>query len=78
ISTARHSLFLRLATASTSFLPLPQLSRSSFYLGYEDAGEVHAEILKVILWVLLAAHVLGVLVHKFYWKTNVFRRMTLG
>ncbi|MGO6783183.1 cytochrome b [Rhizobium ruizarguesonis] len=70
----------RFAHAALYFLlvAIPATGIAAFYLGYEDAGEVHAEILKVLLWVLLAAHVLGVLVHQFYWKTNVFRRMTLG
>jgi cytochrome b561 len=36
---------------------------------------VHADIFKVALWLLIAGHVLGVLVHQSYWKTNIFRRM---
>jgi cytochrome b561 len=39
---------------------------------------VHADILKVVLWALIAGHVLGALTHQFYWKTNVLRRMTAG
>jgi cytochrome b561 len=59
-------------------LALPLTGIAAYYLGYSGAGDVHADILKVILWVLIAGHVVGALVHQFYWKTNVLRRMTVG
>lgn len=57
-------------------IALPVTGLAAYYLGYDGLGALHAEILKTVLWVLLAAHVLGALVHHFYWKTNVLRRMT--
>lgn len=57
---------------------LPVTGIAAFYLGYDGAGDMHADVLKVILWVLIAAHVAGALVHQFYWKTNALRRMTIG
>jgi cytochrome b561 len=57
---------------------MPLTGIAAYYLGYSGAGDVHADILKVILWIVIAGHVLGVVVHQFYWKTNVLRRMTIG
>ncbi|MEK1888296.1 MAG: cytochrome b [Phyllobacterium sp.] len=57
---------------------MPVTGIAAYYLGYNGAGDIHAGVLKVILWALIAAHVLGALVHQFYWKTNVLRRMTMG
>ncbi len=34
--------------------------------------------MKLLLWLLIVAHVGGALVHQFYWKTNVLARMTHG
>jgi cytochrome b561 len=59
-------------------LAMPVTGVAAYYLGYESIGGIHADILKVVLWAVLAAHVLGVFVHQFYWKTNVLRRMTVG
>lgn len=77
---AIFGLAAKVAHAALYFLlvALPVTGMAAFYLGYDGAGEVHAEVLKVILWVLIAAHVFGALVHQFYWKTNVLRRMTVG
>ena len=57
---------------------MPVTGMAAYYLGYDGAGDVHADILKVALWALIAGHVLGALTHQFYWKTNVLRRMTAG
>lgn len=59
-------------------LAMPMTGMAAYYLGYDAVGGLHADILKVVLWAVLGAHVLGVLVHQFYWKTNVLRRMTVG
>lgn len=59
-------------------IAMPVTGAAAYYLGYSSAGDVHADYLKVILWALIGAHVLGALVHQFYWKTNVLRRMTIG
>lgn len=57
---------------------MPLTGMAAYYLGYGVAGNLHADVLKVVFWVLIAGHVLGALVHQFYWKTNVLRRMTIG
>lgn len=59
-------------------IALPLTGIGAYYLGNSQAGEVHAEVLKTLLWIVIAAHVLGALMHQFYWKTNVLRRMTVG
>jgi cytochrome b561 len=59
-------------------LAMPVTGIAAYYLGFDSAGDVHADVLKVTLWVLIAAHVLGALAQQFYWKTNVLRRMTVG
>lgn len=57
---------------------MPLTGIAAYYFGADAAGSLHADVLKVVLWVLIAAHVAGALVHQFYWKTNVLRRMTVG
>ena len=59
-------------------IAMPVTGMAAYYQGYDRAGDVHADILKVVLWVLIAGHVLGALMHQFYWKTNVLRRITVG
>ncbi len=59
-------------------IALPLTGIAAYYFGYGGAGDLHADVLKAILWALIALHVLGALVHQFYWKTNVLRRMTIG
>jgi cytochrome b561 len=59
-------------------IALPLSGMAAYYLGIKSAGDVHADVLKVILWIVVAGHVLGALAHQFYWKTNVLRRMTVG
>lgn len=57
---------------------MPLSGIAAYYFGIDAAGSLHADVLKVILWALIAAHVAGALVHHFYWKSNVLRRMTVG
>ncbi len=71
-ATAAHAALYILLVA------MPLTGMAAYYLGYGSAGELHADVLKVALWVLISGHVLGALVHQFYWKTNVLRRMTTG
>ncbi len=59
-------------------LALPVSGTAAYYLGVDAAGSLHADVLKLILWIVIAAHVLGALAHQFYWKTDVLRRMTVG
>jgi cytochrome b561 len=57
---------------------MPMSGMAAYYFGFESLGSLHADLLKVILWCLIGAHVAGALVHQFYWRTNVLRRMTIG
>jgi cytochrome b561 len=57
---------------------MPLSGIAAYYFGVELLGSVHADILKVMLWALIVAHVVGALAHQFYWKTDVLRRMTIG
>lgn len=66
------------ATLYLLLLAMPLTGGAAYYFGIDVAGGIHADVLKVILWVLIGGHVLGALVHQFYWKTNVLRRMTVG
>ncbi|PDS42704.1 cytochrome B [Rhizobium anhuiense] len=73
-------LAARLAHAGLYILifAMPLSGIAAYYFGIAPAGSFHADIMKIILWALIAAHVAGALVHQFYWKSNVLRRMTLG
>jgi cytochrome b561 len=57
---------------------MPLAGIGAYYFGNTTAGFVHADVLKILLWLLLGAHVAGALVHQFIWKTNVLARMTRG
>jgi cytochrome b561 len=69
---AGHAAFYILLIA------MPLTGIGAYYLGYDGLGNVHADILKVVMWFVIVAHVLSVLAHQFYFKTNILRRMTLG
>jgi cytochrome b561 len=69
---AAHGLLYLLLFA----MPLSGLAK--FYLDIDIAGFIHGGPMKLLLWVLIVGHVLGALVHKFYWKTDVLERMTRG
>jgi cytochrome b561 len=72
VAKAAHGLLYVLLFA----MPLAGIAK--FYLGVDLAGFIHGGPMKLLLWILIAGHVLGVLVHKFYWKTDVLERMTRG
>lgn len=59
-------------------LLMPALGIAKYFLGIDAAGDLHAGMVKVVLWALIALHVAAVLVHQFWWKTNVIARMTRG
>ncbi|RXT16970.1 cytochrome B [Rhizobium leguminosarum] len=73
-------LAARLAHAGLYILifAMPLSGIAAYYFGIDPAGSFHADVLKIILWALIAAHVAGALVHQFHWKSNVLRRITLG
>lgn len=57
---------------------MPLTGIGAYYFGNGTAGDIHADVLKIVLWLLLALHIAGALVHQFYWKTDVLARMTRG
>ncbi len=80
----REPAIFRLAAKIAHFglyallIGMPLTGIGAYYFGNGTAGDIHADVLKVVMWVLIAGHVGGALVHQFYWKTNVLRRMTVG
>ncbi len=72
VATATHALLYLLMIA------LPLTGMAKYYFGQNTAGDIHADVLKVILWALIVLHVAGALVQKFYFKTDVLDRMTKG
>ncbi len=57
---------------------MPVSGMAKMYGGVDLAGFIHAGPFKLAILVLIAVHVAGALVHQFYWKTNVLKRMTRG
>lgn len=74
----KHLSKIAVATFYFLLIAMPLSGAAAYYLGYEGLGGIHADFLKIILWIVLAAHVIGALAHQFYWKTDVLRRMTAG
>ena len=60
------------------FVAMPLSGIGMYYFGNETAGDVHGGPLKLLMWLLIVVHVAAVLVHQFYWKTDVASRMTRG
>jgi len=75
---------LRLVAAVTHgalyllLLAMPAAGIAKFYFGVGVAGFIHGGPMKLALWILIILHVVGALVHKFVWKTDVMERMTSG
>ena len=59
-------------------LAMPLLGIAKYFFGIDQAADLHAGPVKLLLWALIGLHVGAVLVHQFYWKTNVLARMTKG
>lgn len=72
IAAATHGLLYLLMIA------LPLTGMAKYYFGQDTAGDIHADVLKVILWAFIILHIAGALVQKFYFKTDVLDRMTKG
>ena len=60
------------------FFAMPLSGVAAYYGGVEVAGFVHGGPMKLLMWILILAHIAGALVHQFYWKTDVLARMTRG
>jgi cytochrome b561 len=72
VAKATHGLLYLLLIA------MPLAGIAAYYFGFKTAGDIHADILKVVLWALIVLHVAGALVQKFYFKSDVLDRMTKG
>lgn len=57
------------------FLVMPLSGIGKYYFENDIAGELHGGPIKLLLWALIGLHILGVLVHQFFWRTNLLRRM---
>lgn len=57
------------------FIVMPMSGIGKYYFGNDIAGELHGGPIKLLLWALIVLHILGVLVHQFFWRTNLLRRM---
>ena len=57
---------------------MPITGLTAFFGHAELAGRIHGGPLKFLLLALIAVHVCAVVVHQFFWKTDVLRRMTRG
>lgn len=81
---AGQPLILHLLAKTAHFLLyallffMPISGMLAYYVGVDAAGSIHADIMKVVLWAVIAAHALGALAQHFYFRTNVLRRMTIG
>ncbi|CAN7520524.1 cytochrome b [Neorhizobium tomejilense] len=60
------------------FVAMPFAGIGAWFFANTTAGFVHSGPLKLLMWALIVAHIGGVLVHQFYWKTDVLKRMTSG
>lgn len=47
-------------------IAMPVTGAAAYYLGFEGAGDLHADVLKAVLWAVVGLHVLGALAHQFY------------
>jgi cytochrome b561 len=60
------------------FFAMPFAGIGAYYFGNKTAAFAHGGPIKLFLWGLIVAHIAGALVHQFYWKTDILRRMTRG
>lgn len=60
------------------FFAMPLSGIAAYYGGAAAAGFVHGGPMKLLMWILIGLHIVGALVHQFYWKTDVLARMTRG
>ncbi len=60
------------------FLAMPILGMAKYYGDVDVAGFLHAGPVKLLLWLLIAVHLLAIPVHRLLWKSNILGRMTTG
>lgn len=57
---------------------MPVSGMAKMYGGIDLAGFIHGGPFKLAMLILIVLHIAGALVHQFYWKTDVLKRMTRG
>lgn len=72
LAKASHALFYAVLIA------MPALGIAKYFFDVDAAGDLHGGPVKLLLWALIGMHVLAVLVHQFWWRTNILARMTTG
>jgi cytochrome b561 len=72
VAKATHGLLYLL------FFVMPVSGIAKYYFGADLPGELHGGIFKLLLWALIVLHIVGALVQKFYFKSDVLDRMTKG
>lgn len=60
------------------FFAMPLSGIAAYYFGAQAVGSIHSGPLKMLMWVLIGIHVAAALLHQFYWRTDVMKRMTTG
>lgn len=60
------------------FFAMPILGALKYYGDVDLAGFLHAGPVKLVLWLLIAVHVLAIPVHRLLWKSSIMSRMTTG
>jgi cytochrome b561 len=56
-------------------IAMPVTGLMAFFGGFEDLGELHGELLKSLLWALIALHVVAAIYHHFFLKDGLLNRM---
>jgi cytochrome b561 len=56
-------------------IALPVTGLLAFYGGIESLGELHGELLKTFLWIVIALHVAAAFYHHFVLKDGLLNRM---
>jgi cytochrome b561 len=72
LAKASHAIFYSV------LIIMPTLGIAKYFFGVDEAGGLHGGPVKVLLWALIGLHVAAVLVHQFWWKTNLLARMIKG
>ncbi len=58
------------------FVLMPLAGIGMYYFGNETAGDLHGGPIKVLMWILIVAHLGGLAAHQFVWRTGLLTRMT--
>ena len=60
------------------FFAMPITGMMKYYSDIDLADFLHAEPIKIVLWLVIVGHIAAIPVHHFVWKTDVATRMTKG